>query len=160
MTIHQFTARVERAGSGFLLTLDFDPAAAWGPRDVYRVNGTIAGGPFRGVIMRRGDVWTTTLGTKSRASWRVADGQIAEVAVDLEEPHAEALAPDITAALAARPRAKVAFDELATFYRKGWLRWIDATKRRPDLRGQRIAEMVRLVEAGHKERPRQAETGS
>ncbi|HKW08137.1 MAG TPA: hypothetical protein VJS19_11290 [Candidatus Dormibacteraeota bacterium] len=33
------------------------------------------------------------------------------------------------------------------------LRFRDATKRRPDLRAQRIAEMVRLVESGHKQRP-------
>ncbi|HEY4866066.1 MAG TPA: YdeI/OmpD-associated family protein [Candidatus Dormibacteraeota bacterium] len=36
-----------------------------------------------------------------------------------------------------------AFDSLATFYRKGWLR-IDATKRRPEVRAERIAEIVAL----------------
>jgi hypothetical protein len=60
---------------------------------------------------------------------------------------------DISEALAARPQAQAAFDGLATFYRKGWLRWIDATRRRPEIRAARIAEMVRLVEAGHKQRP-------
>ena len=48
----------------------------------------------------------------------------------------------------------MAFEGLATFYRKGWLHWIEATKRRPDVRAARTAEMVHLVEAGHKERPR------
>jgi hypothetical protein len=46
------------------------------------------------------------------------------------------------------------FDSLAQFYRKGYLRWIDATKRRPDVRAERIAEVVRLLNAGVKERPR------
>ncbi len=152
--VERFNARVRRGPtSGFVLTLDFDPVAAWGRRDVYRVNGTIAGAPFRGVITRDGSSWVTTLGPKSQASSRVTVGAVAEVAVDLEGPQAGALAPDIAAALAARPRAKLAFDELATFYRKGWLRWIDGTKRRPDERARRIAEMVSLVEAGHKERP-------
>jgi len=152
--VQRFTARVELGrSSGFALTLDFDPVAAWGRRDVYRVNGTIAGAQFRGVITHEGAAWVTTLGPKSQASSRVAPGAVVDVAVDLEGPQAGALAPDIAAALARRPRAKLAFDELATFYRKGWLRWIDGTKRRPDERARRIAEMVRLVETGRKELP-------
>ena len=47
------------------------------------------------------------------------------------------------------------FDSLAQFYRRAYLRWIDATKRRPDLRAERIAEMIELLTAGMKERPRQ-----
>ena len=71
-----------------------------------------------------------------------------------EGPQAELLAEDISEALAARPNALSAFNGLATFYKKAWLRWIDSTKRRPEVRAERIAEMVRLVEAGHKERPK------
>jgi hypothetical protein len=43
---------------------------------------------------------------------------------------------------------------LAQFYRKAYLRWIDATTRRPDVRAARIAEVVDLLAAGVKERPR------
>ena len=70
-----------------------------------------------------------------------------------EGPQLDQLADDIVNALEANPRALAAFEGLATFYRKAWLRWIDGTKRRPDVRARRIAEMVRLVAAGHKERP-------
>ena len=38
--------------------------------------------------------------------------------------------------------------------RKAYLRWIDATSRRPDLRAARIAEVAGLLAAGVKERPR------
>jgi len=76
-----------------------------------------------------------------------------EVAVWPEGPQANQLAPDVADALASRPNAQAAFDGLATFYRKGWLRWIDGTKHRPQVRAQRIAEMLRLVEAGYKQRP-------
>jgi uncharacterized protein YdeI (YjbR/CyaY-like superfamily) len=62
------------------------------------------------------------------------------------------LAPDVAAALDASPAAGVFFDSLAQFYRNAFLRWIDATKRRPEQRPVRIAEMVRLLEAGKKER--------
>ena len=45
------------------------------------------------------------------------------------------------------------FDSLAQFYTRAYLRWIDATKRRPDVRAARIAEMVELLKAGRKQRP-------
>jgi hypothetical protein len=58
------------------------------------------------------------------------------------------LADDIAAALDANPAAAAFFDTLAQFYRKAYLRYIDATTRRPDLRAARIAEVVDLL--GHR----------
>ena len=69
-----------------------------------------------------------------------------------EGPQRDDLAPDIAAALDATPEAGAFFDSLAQFYRKGYLRWIDATKRSPAIRAERIAEMVRLLEKGVKQR--------
>jgi uncharacterized protein YdeI (YjbR/CyaY-like superfamily) len=79
-----------------------------------------------------------------------------EVIVELapEGPQRGDLAEDISAALAANPAATAFFDTLAQFYRRAYLRWIDATTRRPDLRAARIAEVVDLLAAGIKERPR------
>ena len=79
-----------------------------------------------------------------------------EVTVELapEGPQRDDLADDIAAALAADPAAAAFFDTLAQFYRKAYLRWIDATTRRPDLRAARIAEVAGLLAAGVKERPR------
>jgi Bacteriocin-protection, YdeI or OmpD-Associated/Aromatic amino acid lyase len=51
-----------------------------------------------------------------------------------------------------RPAAAAFFDSLAQFYRRGYLRWIDATRRRPEQRAVRIAEMVELLESGIKQR--------
>ena len=79
-----------------------------------------------------------------------------EVTVELapEGPQRSDLADDIAAALEASPAAGAFFDTLAQFYRKAYLRWIDATSRRPDVRAARIAEVVDLLAAGIKERPR------
>ncbi len=52
------------------------------------------------------------------------------------------------------PSTGAFFDSLAQFYRTAYLRWIDATKRRPEQRAVRIAEMVVLLTAGIKERPK------
>ncbi len=79
-----------------------------------------------------------------------------EVTVELapEGPQRGDLADDISAALEANPAAAAFFDTLAQFYRRAYLRWIDTTTRRPDLRAARIAEVVDLLAAGIKERPR------
>ncbi len=79
-----------------------------------------------------------------------------ELTVELapEGPQRGDLAGDIAAALEANPAAGAFFDVLAQFYRKAYLRYIDATTRRPDLRAARIGEVVDLLAAGVKERPR------
>ncbi len=133
--------------------MDFDPAEVWGARARYHVAGTIDGQPFRTALIEREGSWRIVLGPRSGCAVRLQDGHHVEVAIWLEGPQLDGLAPDIAAALDARPRARAAFEALATFYRKGWLRWIDATKRRPDVRAERIAEMLDLIEAGHKQRP-------
>lgn len=81
-----------------------------------------------------------------------ADGTTVEVVLTPEGPQRGDLAPDVAAALDASPAAGAFFDSLAQFYRNAFLRWIDATKRRPEQRPLRIAEMVRLLEEGKKER--------
>ena len=70
-----------------------------------------------------------------------------------EGPQRDDLADDVAAALAANPDGGAFFDSLAQFYRRGYLRWIDATKRRPEQRADRFVEMVKLLQAGVKQRP-------
>jgi uncharacterized protein YdeI (YjbR/CyaY-like superfamily) len=84
----------------------------------------------------------------------VAIGDHVDVDLAPEGPQRADLADDIAEALAASPAAAAFFDTLAQFYRKAYLRWIDATRRRPDLRAIRIAEVVDLLASGIKERPR------
>ncbi|MGO9672291.1 MAG: YdeI/OmpD-associated family protein [Streptosporangiaceae bacterium] len=84
----------------------------------------------------------------------VAVGDEVIVELEPEGPQRGDLAADIASALAASPAAAAFFDTLAQFYRKAYLRWIDATTRRPELRAARIAEVVQLLAAGIKERPR------
>ena len=84
----------------------------------------------------------------------VAPGDDVAVELTPEGPQRGDLANDISAALAANPAAAAFFETLAQFYRKAYLRWIDATTRRPDLRAARIREVVDLLAAGIKQRPR------
>jgi hypothetical protein len=56
------------------------------------------------------------------------------------------------AALESDPAAAEFFDGLPQFYRSAYLRWIDATKERPDERAARIREVVALLTTGTRQR--------
>jgi len=150
-----FRGRLEGTEKGRVyLVLPFDPQKVWGPRERYHVRGTINGGPIRGPLERFGRGYFLPLGPAYRRGAGLHPGDLVHAALAPEGPQSEALAPDIAAALAADPDAARFFDALATFYRKNYLRWIDATKRSPDVRAQRIAQLVELMKAGQKQRPR------
>ena len=146
------TIRMETGGR-MVIALPFDPAEVWGRRSRYHVTGTIDGRPVRAAITSREGGAALALGPASGHRRWLKDGDRVEVRLRPEGPQADGLAPDIASALDANPEARRFFESLATFYRKGWLTWIDATKRRPQLRVERIAQMVVLLSRGHKQRP-------
>lgn len=80
-------------------------------------------------------------------------GDRVQVRVSPEGPQRADLPADFAEALDADPRAGQLFDGLAQFYRKGYLRWIEATKRSPQQRAERISTVVQLLADGHKTRP-------
>lgn len=126
MTAQRFRTAIEMLGkSHAVLPVPFDPAGPWGERDRYLVRGTIGGCNIRGSLEERAGGWVLPIGP----AWRRDSG----------------IAPGTPARF---------WDALATFYRKAYLRWIEATKRSPETRALRIAETVRLLKAGRKERPR------
>ncbi len=135
-----------------MVPIPFDPDEVWGPKPRHPVTGSVAGRFMRGVIEKRevgpvlalGPAWTCD---------PLRAGADVEVVLQPEGPQRADLAPDIAAALENAPDAAAFFDALAQFYRTKWLRWIDSTKRLPDQRPIRIAEMIRSLQEGRKERP-------
>ena len=93
------------------------------------------------------------LGPAWRRGCGLAAGDQVRVELEAEGPQRHDLAADLAAALEASPEAAAFWDELAQFYRRAYLRWIDATKRSPTLRAQRIEAVVTLLERGVKARP-------
>src|SRR5215471_10561234 len=159
---HDEAMRVQRFGAraaagprgGAIIAIPFDPDRAWGAMAEHRVGGTINGRQVRGTIAPAGGGWTFTVTPMWMRDAGVAAGDDVLVELAPEGPLRGDLADDISAALEASPAAAAFFDTLAQFYRKAYLRWIDATTRRPDLRAARIAEVVGLLAAGIKQRPR------
>ena len=145
------TVSVDRRGRTHV-PVPFEPDEAWGSRPVHHVTGTVAGCGVRGVLDPAAGAAVLVLGPAWNRGGGPADGTAVEVVLAPEGPQRADLAADVAAALAASPAAAAFFDSLAQFYRNGFLRWIDATKRRPEQRPLRIAEMVRLLEEGKKER--------
>ena len=150
-----FTATlVARPRGGVFVPVPFDPDQVWRPKSRHRVTGTINGLGIRAIIEANGDERGFTLGPawlRDRRS--IAVGDTVTVELVPEGPQRDDLADDVAAALDANPEAAAFFDSLGQFYRKAYLRWIDATKRSPDLRARRIAEMIQLLGAGIKQRP-------
>ncbi len=141
-------------GDDAVITMPFDPDEAWGAKADHPVGGTIDDCRFRARLRPAGSGWILTLAPQRLLGMGLAIGDAVTVEVSPEGPQRGDLAEDIAGALAANPAAGAFFDTLAQFYRKAYLRWIDATTRRPDVRAARIAEVVDLLAAGIKERPK------
>ncbi len=136
-----------------LVPVPFDPDRAWGTRQEHHVTGTVNGMGVRAVIEPLGDGRGILLGPAWRRDCGIGPGDEVTVVLEPEGPQREELADDVADALAAEPEAAAFFDSLAQFYRRAYLRWIDATKRRPEVRAARIQEVIELLKAGIKERP-------
>ena len=141
-------------GDSAVIMMPFDPDELWGAKANHPVSGTINGCRIRTRLVPADSGWVLSLVPKRLRDMGLAIGDDVAVELGPEGPQRGDLADDLAAALAASPAAGAFFDTLAQFYRKAYLRWIDATIRRPDLRAVRIAEVVSLLEAGIKERPR------
>ncbi len=141
-------------GDRAVIMVPFDPDEAWGAKADHPVSGTVGDCRIRTRLVPGGRGWMLTLAPKRLISMGIAIGDEVSVELAPEGPQRGDLADDMAAALAASPAAGAFFDTLAQFYRKAYLRWIDSTTRRPDLRAARIAEVVGLLAAGVKERPR------
>jgi Bacteriocin-protection, YdeI or OmpD-Associated/Domain of unknown function (DUF1905) len=151
-----FESIVTTDGRGrVMVPVPFDPDQAWGSKPQHRVHGKLNEMGVRAVIEPLGGGFGFVLGPAWRRDCGVSPGDAVEVVLAPEGPQRDDLADDVRSALDADPDAGAFFDGLAQFYRRGYLRWIDATKRRPDERERRIVEMIELLRRGEKERPQQ-----
>jgi Bacteriocin-protection, YdeI or OmpD-Associated/Domain of unknown function (DUF1905) len=155
MPVQRFSAHLAAGPrDSAVIAVPFDPDQVWGAKADHPVGGTINGRHVRGRISPAGREWAFTLTPMWLRDGGVARGDKVSVELAPEGPQRADLADDIAAALDANPAAAAFFDTLAQFYRKAYLHWIDATTRRPDLRAARIAEVVDLLAARIKQRPR------
>jgi hypothetical protein len=151
MTTQRFKAMVAKEGTRTFIAIPFNPNEVWGVKQRHHITGTINGCCVRGPLGSDGSQYFLPLGAVWRQDNGVEAGAEVEVELTPEGPQNDALAPDLLAALEREPEARAFFESLATFYRKGYLRWIEGA-RRPDIRSTRIAELLGLLKAGKKQR--------
>jgi hypothetical protein len=153
MTAQRFTTTTRDGGRGrVLIPVPFDPDQAWRPKARHLVGGTVNDRRVRGAIERHAGEWAMMMGPMWSRDCGVGIDEQVTVELVPEGPQRDDLPEDVAAALEANPQAAAFYDTLAQFYRKAYLRWIEGTKRRPEVRAERIAEVVRLLEASVKER--------
>ena len=151
MTTQRFEATVTKSGSRTYIAIPFNPNEVWGVKQRHYITGSINGCRVRGSLGSDGSQYVLPLGAAWRRDSGVEAGMQVEVVLTPDGPQADALAEDIRAALDSEPQAKAFFESLATFYRNGYIRWIESAKR-PQTRSARIAEMLSLLKAGKKQR--------
>ncbi len=146
-----FLATVSGTGSKARLPIPFSPQEVWGERPRYHVRGSINGVMWRGPLSVDGEGYFISIGPAWLRDAGIKSGDQVSVELTLEGPQQENMAADITAALAADEAARTFFDGLATFYRKGYVNWIESAKH-PETRARRIAEMMSLLQRRKKQR--------
>ncbi len=151
MVTQRFKAIVATVGSRTSIVIPFDPNEVWGVKQRHHLTGSINGCKIRGSLGSAEGQYFLPLGAVWRRDSGVEAGAEVEVVLAPEGPQADTLAPDLLTALDSEPEARAFFEALATFYRKGYLRWI-AGARRPELRAARITELLSLLKAGKKQR--------
>lgn len=145
------TTTVSLKGGGILIPVPFDPDEVWSVKPRHHVGGTVNGTKIRGIVEEHDGQRGIKLGSLWRQDCRVGPDETVEVVIEPEGPQRSDLAEDVAAALDANPAASAFFDGLAQFYRKGYLRWIEATKRSPAERERRIAKTIELLSQGVKD---------
>ena len=149
----RFSATVSGTGKRVIVPLPFDPDEQWGHKSHHHVAGTVNGMKVRAVVESSDGAFGIVLGPAWRRDCGIAPGDTVDVLLAPEGPQREDLADDIQHALAGNPQAAATFDGLAQFYRRAFLTWIDATKRKPEERERRIATTVDLLARGEKQVP-------
>jgi len=146
-----FKAHTEpRPSGGITIALPFDPDREWSAKDRHYVAGTIGGYRMRGVLSLADGRWVISLGPSWCRDPRVGPRSDVEVVLGPEGPQLETIAPDLAAALTANPQARRLFESLATFYRNGFVDWVEDAKR-PETRDRRIEDTVLALRAGRRQ---------
>ena len=150
MTTQRFKTTIAKSGVRTFIALPFNPDEVWGIKPRHHIRGSVNGQMIRGPLGSDGTHAFLPLG----AAWRRDAGLEAGAEVDVvlapEGPQSDQLSSDIIAALAAEPQAQAFFEGLATYYRNGYIKWIESAKR-PETRRARIQAMMQSLIAGQKQ---------
>jgi len=151
MSIQHFESIIKKSGARAFISIPFDPNEVWGSKQRHYITGTVNGRKVRGSLGLDESNYFLSLGAAWRRDNKLDVGARVDVILSPEGPQTESMSPDIANSLEANPRAKAFFQSLATFYRRNYIKWIESAKH-SETRSKRIVEMVKLLEAGQREK--------
>ena len=151
VTKKYFSATIQKEGKFTFVSIPFSPPEVWGVKPRYQVTGTINGVSVRGTLGALGQDYFLRLGAAWMRDSEMEIGAKVKVELALEGPQENNIAPNIAKALTTNKKAQAFFEGLSTYYRKNFIRWIESAKRE-ETRSKRISEMIRLLEAGKREK--------
>ncbi len=151
MSIQHFESIIKKSGARALIEIPFNPNDVWGIKQRHYITGSVNGCKVRGSLGLDGSNYFLSLGAAWRRDNRLDVGAKVDVILSPEGPQTESMSPDIANSLDANPQASAFFQSLATFYRSNYIKWIEGAKR-PETRSKRIDEMIKLLNAGQKEK--------
>ena len=151
MSTQRFKTTISQTEDRAYIEVPFDPNEVWGVKERHHITGTIDDHTIRGCLDTYQKRYVLQLGPAWLRDSELDEQAEVEVVLAPEGPQLDTLSPDVTDALRSDPQALAFFESLATFYRKGYVRWIEEAKR-PETRSKRIAEMMDLLRAGRKQR--------
>src|SRR5438046_4030546 len=128
MATQRFKAIVAKTGSRTYIAIPFNPNGVWGVKQRHHITGSINGCGVCGSLGSDGSEYFLPLGAAWRRGSGVEAGVEVEVVLAPEGPQADALAADILATLESEQEARTFFESFATFYRNGYVRWIEGAK--------------------------------
>jgi hypothetical protein len=153
MAEQRYAATLVTERGRVFVPVPFNPDANWGFKVEHHVRGTINEMDVRGVLEPLDDGRGLVLGPVWRRDRHLESGAAVEVMLE-PEGHSATTLPTTSRRRWLGIRLQEHSSTRSQFYRRAHLRYIDAIKRRPDERTARIAEVVGIVAAGVKERPR------
>jgi uncharacterized protein YdeI (YjbR/CyaY-like superfamily) len=137
-----------RGPAGAFLLTDEQVTVVGGGRKAFPVRVSINGRTLSLRLARMGGENMIGLSKAARAEADVELGSSYEVEIALDEGERVVEVPDdLTAALAADPKAQSAFGALSYTHRKEFVRWVEEAKKE-ETRAQRVGKTVEMIRAG------------
>src|SRR5215208_2437248 len=113
LATQRFQATIVESGARAYVTIPFDPNEVWGVKERHYVTGSIDGCKIRGCLDAEGTQVVLPLGPAWRRDNPVAVGAEVEVVLGPDGHQSDNIAPDVAAALAAEPEARLFFESVA-----------------------------------------------